>query len=169
MTSTLRLMAHNPGWRQEFEQSRSSLLQATEGWIAEIRHVGGTSFKDGVARPSIDMLAGITDLPALNDVCSLVEGLNYRRQITPAWCSDELCALLTKPRSGDESHAVLIVRHEAALWQRVVAMQTWLAERLQDRQQLENIKKDNFATGCSALENYQRAKDAFFATIEFKI
>lgn len=165
----IRLMEHNPQWAQEFEQARSSILQATEGWIVDIQHVGSTAIAGGVARPIVDLIAGMDDLQGINEAALLVEGLNYARLSSPDWCSEELSAFLQKPRSGDPSHTVLLMRRDSAAWERSLAIREHLQNNLLDWEQLQNLKKDNFATGCTALANYTAAKDEYFAELESRI
>ncbi len=169
MTQTVRLMSHNPMWRQDFQQARSMLFHATEGWLVDIEHVGGTSLDDGVAQPVIDMLAGIDDLRGLNHASELIEGLNYARLPSPDWCSDELTALLQKPRSGAVTHTVLVARRHGTTWNRMLAIRDWLQTHLGDWQLLQNVKKDNFADGCQAANRYLAAKTEFFAVLEQQI
>jgi len=169
MQETIRLMLHNPQWLQEFEQSRSSLLQATEGWLVDIQHIGSTSIPDGIARPVVDMMAGMTNLQGLNEVAELLSGLNYTRQAVADWCSDELCGMFHKPRVGEVTHTLLVVRHGGSNWKRAISIRQWLASHLADWQKLQNLKKDNLAVGCHALDNYRSAKDTFFSDIEVQI
>lgn len=159
---TLRLMAHNPQWTQEFDQSRSMLLHATEGWLTEIQHIGSTAVPDMVARPVIDMVAGIEDLQGLNEAAGLVEGLNYVREAAPVWCQDELAAWLQKPRSGERTHSLLIVRKQGPAWKRCLAIRDLLSQQLVIRQYLESLKRDHFQPGCDAEQRYDLAKASFF-------
>ena len=165
----LRLMSYNPQWRQEFEQTKSSVLQATEGWITDIEHIGSTALSDGIARPIVDVVAGISDMQGLNEAALLVEGLNYARVESPDWCSEELTACLQRPRSGEVTHTVLIVKHEGSAWSRALRIRSWLADHLADWQTLQSVKQDNFAAGCQALAKYSAAKDAFFEELETRI
>ena len=163
---SIRLMAHNPQWKQEFDQSRSTLLQATEGWFTDIQHIGSTAIPGIVAQPVIDMLAGMEDMQGLNEVAELVEGLNYSRQAAPVWCLDELAAWLQKPRSGEQTHSLLIVRRDGPAWQRCLAIREQLNENLVARQQLESLKRDHFQPGCAAEQQYEQAKAEFFAELQ---
>lgn len=162
----IRLMAHNEQWQQEFIQSRSMLLHATEGWLSDVRHVGSTALPNMVAQPVIDMIAAIQDLRGLNEAANLIEGLNYARVATPEWCQDELVAKLQKPRSGAATHMVLVVRDGSPTWQRVLALQTLLEGNLLERQNFENLKRDHFQPGCAAEQQYELAKASFFEELE---
>jgi len=159
-------MTHNPQWRQEFEQARSLILWATEGWVGDVQHIGSTALADGVAQPVIDLLAGLRDLRGLNEAAGLIEGLNYVRVASPDWSDDELTALLHKPRTGAPTHTVLLVRQSGPTWQRALAIRNWLAQHPQDWQQFQALKRAHFTAGCDALERYTTAKDQFFHALE---
>ncbi len=159
----IRLQPFQPTWKQEFEQTRSLLLWATEGWLTESLHIGGTRLDSTVTQPIVDVIAGMTDMRGLNDACSLVEGLNFRRVESPHWCEEELVARLFKPRVGSVTHSVLIVRHGGKTWNRVLAMQNWLDGNYVDAQRLQNVKLDA-ATLCGG--EYEFQKSLFFQEME---
>lgn len=160
-----RLMTYNPLWPQEFQQARSSILQATAGWLADVVHIGGTAVPGALSRPVVDMLAGINDLQALQEVCDLIEGLNYCRVETPAWCDDELCGMLLKPRLGEATHSVLVVRHEQELWQRATRTREQLKSDSAALEQLSQIKQEHYHASCSAPQHMEQAKDLFFSSL----
>jgi GrpB-like predicted nucleotidyltransferase (UPF0157 family) len=165
----IRLMEHNKLWKQEFNQARSMLFYATEGWLTDVRHIGGTALPDSIAQPVIDMIASIEDLSALNDAAGLVEGLNYKRIETPDWCAEELVALLQKPRLGEPTHTVLIVRTASSAWNRTLAILNHLNENIVERQTLESLKQENFQPGCAAEREYFQSKCHYFAALEQRI
>lgn len=162
-------MSYNPQWRQEFEQTKSSVLQAAQGWITNIQHIGSTALPDGIARPIVDCIAGLEDMQGLNEAASLVEGLNYIRIESPEWCSDELTALLQRPRTGEVTHTILLTRYNGEAWQRAIAIKDRFADNLVEWQSFQSTKQDNFSTGCQALNRYTVAKDNFFAELEGRI
>lgn len=166
---SIRLMAHNQQWKQEFDQSRSMLMYATEGWLTDVRHIGGTALSDSIAQPIIDMVACIEDMRGLNEAAGLIEGLNYKRIESPEWCADELVAMLQKPRIGPPTHAVLIVRAGGVAWKRSLAILDYLDNDVNERQKFENLKREHFQPGCSAEQRYMESKDDYFASIELEI
>jgi GrpB-like predicted nucleotidyltransferase (UPF0157 family) len=165
----IRLMKYNPLWVQEFEQSRSSILQATEGWVVDVQHIGSTFLKDGIAQPIVDLMAGLDDMRGLNEAAMLIEGLNFRRVETPEWCAAELSGLLLKPRFGEVTHTVLLLRRGGACWNRALAIRSRLESHLSDWQMLQNVKLENRALTCDAHSRYAVAKDLFFANLEDEI
>ncbi len=115
MDSTpIRLMHYDAHWRQEFEQTRSSVLQSCAGWVTAMEHIGGTAIPGLIARPIIDSLAGVDEAGALEPAALLVEGLNYRRIDSPAWASGAIT--LQKPRHGDPSHLVILMVRGCEAW-----------------------------------------------------
>ena len=166
---SVRLMETNSQWEQEFEQAKSMLLYATEGWLVEVQHIGSTAVAEVVAQPTIDMLAGMEDLRGLNEAAGLVEGLNYLRLAAPHWCEDEFVALLQKPRLGEPTHTVLITKLGGKAWQRALAIRDELRANLLERQSLDTCKRDNFGAGCQATADYAAAKNRYFAALESRI
>jgi GrpB-like predicted nucleotidyltransferase (UPF0157 family) len=161
----MRLMVHNEQWRQEFLQAKSMLLWSTEGWLSDVHHIGSTALEDIIAQPIIDTLAVMRDLQGLNEAAKLVEGINYARLAAPAWCQEELVAYLAKPRVGEPTHTVLIVKEGSPLCNRVLGVQARLANSLFDRQALETLKRDHFIPGCAADARYEAAKTEFFENL----
>ncbi|GAB5402114.1 MAG: GrpB family protein [Aureliella sp.] len=166
MSESLRLMQFNPAWKQEFEQARSSILQATDGWVADCQHVGATALEGSIAAPVIDLAAGLRELSRLNEVAALVEGLNYRRRETPSWCDEELVAYLEKPRSGQPTHSILIVALDGPAWVRMLQHRQQLSASEELKETLGTLKRKLYVTGCSAATNYESAKQAFFSKLD---
>ncbi|MFN3192119.1 MAG: GrpB family protein [Aureliella sp.] len=162
MAQSFRLMAYNPSWPQEYEQTRSSILQATEGWVVDTAHIGGTGIVGATSRPVIDVMIGVSDLQALNEVANLVEGLNFRREATPEWCDGELCAFLIKPRNAEATHTVLAVRHDGELWNQTKTLQSKLVEVEVLADELQQAKLDNYKADCNAEKRYEVAKTAYY-------
>ncbi len=166
MSEPLRLMQFNPAWKQEFEQARSSVLQATDGWIVDCQHVGATALEGSIAAPIVDLAAGLRDPSRLNEVAMLIEGLNYRRLETPSWCDDELVAYLEKPRSGLATHSVLVVAVDGPAWVRMLQHREQLASSEDLKGTLATLKRQLYVMGCSAASNYAIAKQAFFDKLD---
>jgi GrpB-like predicted nucleotidyltransferase (UPF0157 family) len=159
-----RLMYHSAQWSQEFEQTKSLLLWATEGWICDVVHIGSTALEDMIAQPTIDVIAGITSLSGLNEAAMLIEGLQYQRFPAPEWCDEELVAWFVRPWSGHPSHTVLVARFEGKIWQQCLQLKQQLIDQYLKRQELESLKRHHFEAQ-SSLETYQTAKHQFFQSL----
>jgi GrpB-like predicted nucleotidyltransferase (UPF0157 family) len=60
----VRVTAYDPRWPARFEEERASLADAIGGWaVGGIHHVGSTAVPGLDAKPIIDILVGVADLP----------------------------------------------------------------------------------------------------------
>lgn len=85
----VRLSHHDPRWKQEFEQMRSCVFDAAQGWVTAVEHVGSTYFPTIIARPSIDLVAGLVEGGNMLETADYLEGLNFQRLPLPKWISDK--------------------------------------------------------------------------------
>lgn len=61
----VRLEPHDPEWAARFEEERKLLLHALREWrIDDVHHVGSTAVRGLLAKPTIDILVGVADLPS---------------------------------------------------------------------------------------------------------
>jgi GrpB-like predicted nucleotidyltransferase (UPF0157 family) len=168
----VRLMYYDPRWRQEFEQTRSSILHSCVGWVTAVEHIGSTSIPGLVARPTIDVVAAAEDDEGLERAATLIEGLNYRRQPSPAWAVES--TVLVKPRhplpdQPDPTHLVLLVLRGSSLWTRVIRMRDYLQTNPETAIRFEEAKVAQWRSGEGALANYQARKGVFFSHLEDQI
>lgn len=166
MSESLRLMQFNPAWKQEFEQTRSSVLQACEGWVTDCLHIGATALVDTIAGPVVDLAAGLRDLSKMNEVAALIEGLNFRRVETPTWCDNELVACFEKPRTGLATHRVFLVSIEGPAWVRMLQHREQLLHSEPLRSALAELKQSHYRGGCTAAADYADAKRQFFDQLD---
>jgi GrpB-like predicted nucleotidyltransferase (UPF0157 family) len=172
MDDRVRLMHHDPRWRQEFEQTRSSILHSCAGWVTAVEHIGSTSISGLIARPTIDVIAAVDSVDGIEPAALLIEGLNFRRQQSPAWAPDAM--LLVKPRHApagqpDPTHCVLLVVHGSPIWNRVIRLRQWLRDHAETAIRFEEAKVARWRSGEGDLASYQADKALFFAHLEDQI
>ena len=165
----VRLMHYDPRWRQEFQQTRSSILHSCTGWVTAVEHVGSTAISGLIARPTIDVLAAVMDEDALMVAAELIEGLNFRIGDSPDWSSDSV--VLTKPRhwtvtQPDPTHRVWLVTQDSACWQRMIRMRDWLRTHKETAICFEEAKVARWRSGEGELAAYQSDKAVFFSHLE---
>lgn len=172
LMSVVRLMHYDPRWRQEFEQTRSSILSSTEGWVGAVEHIGSTAISGLIARPTIDVVAAVENAQSLDPASLLIEGLNFRRELSPDWAPDSIS--LTKPRHltpehPDPTHFVLLVVHDSPIWQRVLRIRDWLRSNAETAIRFEEAKVARWRCGAGDLASYQSDKAIFFSHLEDQI
>ena len=122
----IRLMHHDARWRQEFEQTRSSILQSCEGRVVAVEHIGSTAIGGLIARPIVDAVAVVADPVDLSDSAMLVEGLNFREVQRPEWTlsliGNTSVYLLEKPRHGETTHRVYVIGQGSRLLDQAIRL-----------------------------------------------
>ena len=165
----VRLMHYDPRWRQEFQQTKSSILQSCDGWVTAVEHVGSTAISGLIARPTIDVLAGVENEAALTMASQLIEGLNFRIHDSPAWSTETI--VLGKPRhlsnaQPDPTHCVWLVIYGSDSWLRMIRMRDWLREQKETAIRFEEAKVARWRSGEGELSAYESDKALFFAHLE---
>jgi GrpB-like predicted nucleotidyltransferase (UPF0157 family) len=168
----VRLMHYDPRWRQEFEQTRSSILHSCAGWVTGLEHIGSTAISGLIARPTIDAVAAVDNMDAMEPAALLMEGLNFRREASPVWASGAIT--LVKPRHSlegqlDPTHTVLLVVQGCVVWNRVIRIRDWLRSRAEVAIRFEEAKVARWRSGEGDLVSYQADKALFFAHLEDQI
>ncbi|MGI9471706.1 MAG: GrpB family protein [Rubripirellula sp.] len=167
--SQVRLMHYDPRWRQEFEQTRSSILHSCVGWVTAVEHVGSTAISGLIARPTVDVVAAVADTASMEAATDLIEGLNFRRDPNPDWTVDAV--VLTKPRhlsvaQPDPTHQVWLVLAASPLWHRLTRMRDWLRANAETAIRFEEAKVASWRSSEGDFAAYQSDKALFFAHLE---
>ncbi|WP_052031858.1 GrpB family protein [Novipirellula maiorica] len=162
----VRLMHFDPRWRQEFEQTRSSILLSCEGRVVDVVHIGSTSISGLIARPTIDVLAGVNDIAMMESAALLIEGLNYRRSETPDWAGAAI--MLSKPRyvtpdQPDPTHCVYLMQTSTPAWTQAVSIRDYLRQNAESALDFEEAKVRRWRSGEGDLQQYEADKAIFFA------
>lgn len=161
---TIRLMHYDPRWRQEFEQTKSGILQSCQGDVVDVQHIGSTAISGLIAQPIIDAVAAVADDAPLGDAALAIEGLYFRTLPTPGWACDSVW--LAKPRHGEVTHRVILTRPHTTLWRRVLAVRDALRENRERAIAFEETKVKLWKAGDGDADQYDRDKSLFFAHLE---
>lgn len=163
----IRLMHYDPRWRQEFEQTRSGVLDSCQGWVTAVEHIGSTAISGLIARPMIDLLAGVESDEAVAPATLALEGLYYRPVPSPAWAAGAVT--LDKPRHGEPTHRVFLMRRDSSAWRRAVQLRDWLRQHGETALWFEQAKVQRWRSGQGDPELYEADKRLFFAHLEDQI
>lgn len=78
MSEPIRLVPYDPGWPARFESERALLEGAIGRWApGGIHHVGSTAVPGLAAKPVIDILVGVADLPTSRSCFEPLAELDY--------------------------------------------------------------------------------------------
>lgn len=158
------LQEYDPSWLEAFTLERSRLLMLFPVKFADIQHIGSTAVPGLVAKPIIDILAGVESMAVAK---ALAEPLCRSGYITSAEFNKTLTdrQWFMRWANGHRTHHLHIVVHGSAPWN----------ERLYFRDKLR--AQPDLAVGYAALkfelaaqhindrEAYTHAKQAFIRSV----
>ncbi len=131
----LVIVNDGPFWVQEFEQMRSCLFDASQGFIHRIDHIGSTSVPGLVARPIVDLLAGVRSAEDMDRVDSLIIGLNYLPIAPPV--ADSSVRVYRRPRHGEVTHVVYLAKRDTPFFDSAL--------RLRDSLRLSPVRRSSYS------------------------
>lgn len=165
MAAMVRLMHYAASWPQEFEQTKSGILQSCAGDVVAVEHIGSTAIPGLIARPVIDIVACVRVGEVLDDAAERIEGLYFRRVDAPLWCRRDSIQM-QKPRHGEATHQVLLTTLTSRTFQRTLAVRDHLRRVPARAVDFEEAKVRGWKHLEGALDPYERDKAIFFAHLE---
>jgi GrpB-like predicted nucleotidyltransferase (UPF0157 family) len=157
-------MHYDPRWRQEFEQTKSGILQSCQGDVIDVQHVGSTAISGLIAQPIIDAIAAVAPDTPLEQAALAIQGLYFRQLDTPPWAKGSIW--LAKPRYGDITHRVALMRRDSTPWRRILAVRDTLRENPEKAIAFEETKVKLWKAGEGDSDQYDRDKALFFTHLE---
>jgi len=162
--STIRMMHYDPRWPQEFEQTKSGVLQSCQGDVIDVQHIGSTAIAGLIAQPIIDLVAAAANPMALASATVAIQGLYFRQLPSPAWAGESL--LFAKPRHGEVTHQLLLTLRDSPAWRRVLAVREALRQDRDRAFRFEEFKVRHWQAGEGEADQYERDKALFFSHLE---
>ena len=78
MSRTVKVVAHNLAWPEQFRAEAAQLAQVLEAEVIAIYHIGSTAIPGIKAKPIIDLLVEVRDIARIDDYDLAVTGLGYQ-------------------------------------------------------------------------------------------
>ncbi|QGJ71238.1 Hypothetical protein PBC10988_29420 [Planctomycetales bacterium 10988] len=164
MTEPLQLMQFNPEWAQQYEQAKSVLLHACEGYVNHYEHIGSTAIEGLSALPVIDLMAGVEDLNHVEKAMEYIEGSNYL-PIENQY-EKNVVYFFRKPRHGKLENTLRIVKLDSPEWNNTIRFRNWLQQHPEDAQRFATVKRKLLTYYQHQPDAYQQGKIPFFRHIE---
>jgi GrpB-like predicted nucleotidyltransferase (UPF0157 family) len=115
LVEPVALSAHDAGWAAAFERERARLVARLPGRFVDVRHVGSTAVPGLVAKPVIDILAGVPDFAGIEDVLRALQACGYAYVATAAPQAADRFWLFRHLR-GRRTHHLHVVVHGTTAW-----------------------------------------------------
>jgi len=158
----IRIDAYDPQWPARFEQERSAL----EGLLAPaitggIHHVGSTSVPGLDAKPIIDILVGVKDLPSAREYIEPLAKLDY---MYAPYRVEEM-VWFCKPRPAHRTHHLHLVPTGSPRFQAELAFRDYLRANPTLADEYAQLKHRLAAEFENDREAYTQAKQAFVQNV----
>jgi GrpB-like predicted nucleotidyltransferase (UPF0157 family) len=156
----IRLVEHDPGWTDAFAREVERIEARCPTRFVEVRHIGSTAVPGLIAKPVIDLLAGLRVPDELEAATSELVALGYLHLPGSAAQSPDRRWLL-RIEGGRRTHHLHLVVHGSRAWRERVAFREMLAHDAALRDRYAALKRelaDRFAHDRDA---YTAAKRPF--------
>jgi GrpB-like predicted nucleotidyltransferase (UPF0157 family) len=158
-------MHYDPRWSQEFEQIRSSILDACRGLVVAVEHIGSTAISGLIAQPIIDCIAATRSAADLEPAEELIEGL-FCRPRTDLPILDQGDRRLDKPRFGNSTHHIYLTVIDSPLWKRMLLVRDRLRADRELALKFEEAKVHRWECRSGHPIEYAEGKALLFGRLE---
>ena len=158
----IHLVAYDPIWPRRFQEERIQLERVLSPWLEGlIEHIGSTAVPGLTAKPVIDIMAGVRDLPSSIDARAALASLDYvyfpyRSDVMHWFC---------KPSPARRTHHLHLVPLGSALWMERLVFRDYLRSSPEAAADYASLKTSLAARYQLDREGYTDAKGAFVQSI----
>lgn len=155
----LHLVAHDPAWRERFQQVRDRILTASGEGLLGVFHVGSTAVEDLAAKPVVDVLAVFEGYDVASETAdALVAGEYDRQRDDPDW--------IVLSRTDGQSVVAHFRPRWADRWRDQLVFREFLRENPEARAEYERAKRRAAAEHPDDVGAYTEAKDETIRELE---
>jgi len=158
---TVKLVPHNPAWKQAFEQERLALRNAMGALACGIEHIGSTAVPDLAAKPVLDVLLGAPSLQRFTECGVLVEqaGYTFCREPELGWW------FFAKGPEISRTHHLHLCVYGSPFWNDHIRFRDHLRRDSIDRHAYEALKHSLAREYADDRPVYTEGKSEFILTI----
>ncbi len=152
------LAEYDPAWPPQFERERRLLSEVLAIWLTgPIEHIGSTAVPGLVAKPILDLMAGVESLEQSQPAIEAVAHLSYvyfpyRTEVMHWFC---------KPSPAIRTHHLHLVPVNSQLWMERLAFRDFLRQHPRVAAEYSELKRVLAARHRYDREAYTEAKEPF--------
>jgi GrpB-like predicted nucleotidyltransferase (UPF0157 family) len=158
----IELVPYSPEWPLRFA-SEAALIRAALGqWLAaDLEHIGSTAVPGLVAKPIIDIMGAVADLPSTRAAIAAAQRIGYRYF---PYKPDQM-HWFCKPSPQFRTHHLHLVPHQSSLWHDRLAFRDALRNDASLAAQYRDLKLELAAKHRSDREAYTDGKSSFVQAV----
>jgi GrpB-like predicted nucleotidyltransferase (UPF0157 family) len=158
----IEIADYDPAWPARFTVERALLAEALAPWIVgEIEHVGSTAVQGLCAKPVIDIMVPVADLPGSKPAIPAAERLGYHYWAYKAEVMHWFC----KPDEFVRTHHLHLIPAGSQLFRDRLAFRDALRNDAQLRAEYARLKRELATAHPHDREAYTQAKGPFVARV----
>lgn len=148
----LRLVDHDPAWREEFRRVRDRIRGAGGEGLLGVFHIGSTAVEDLAAKPVVDVLAVFQEYGDARETADalVAEGYDCQRD-DPDW--------IVLSRTEGQPVVVHLHPRSAETWREQLLFREYLRDRPAARTEYERAKRRAVAENPDDVAAYTEAKN----------
>lgn len=156
------LVAYDLAWPGAFEAERDRLAHVLSAWLAgPIEHIGSTAVPGLLAKPVIDIMAGVRDLPSSMSARAALEPLQY---VYFPYRADQM-HWFCKPSPARRTHHLHLVPVSSRLWEDRLLFRDYLRLTPRAGEEYAALKRELAARHRRDREAYTEGKSRFVETV----
>ncbi len=159
------LSEYDSQWPVLFEREKEKLLSVIGNLNPTIEHVGSTSVPDLLAKPIIDIMAGVPDFSCADDLVLKIQDLGYTYI---SRYEDEMPyrRFFKKPESNIVTHHIHMVEINSDFWIRHLLFRDYLRENQVTALKYADLKRQLAQKEWEDSNDYADAKSDFIRSVE---
>jgi GrpB-like predicted nucleotidyltransferase (UPF0157 family) len=158
----VRIVAYDAAWPARFELERATLQSAIGEWApGGIHHVGSTAVPGTAAKPIIDMLVGVLDLPTSVPCIQLLAPLGY---LYAPYRSEQM-HWFCKPHPSRRTHHLHLVPRDSPRFRDELLFRDELRKRRELAERYGTLKRRLAREYRRDRERYTQAKGEFILDV----
>jgi GrpB-like predicted nucleotidyltransferase (UPF0157 family) len=153
---------YDPTWHTKFELEKRVLITVLAPWlVGPIEHIGSTAVPGLPAKPVIDIMGAVRDLPSSKPTIEALRPLNYCYFAYKA----DLMHWFCKPSPFNRTHHLHLVPFESQVWRERLAFRDCLRSDATTRRAYRQLKLKLAAEFGNDREAYTEAKSEFIQAV----
>lgn len=156
----IEVVEYDPDWPGQFLIERDAIRLAVGSEAAVIEHVGSTAIAGAKAKPTIDIMVGVSNLTVDNRVVSILAGLGYKH-----FGEFGIPGRHFFRKGSPPTHHLHWVVQDGDFWQRQLLFRDFMRRHPEELRKYENLKSELAAELRHERSKYTSAKTEFITGV----
>ena len=135
----VQLKKYNPKWKELFEKESELILSVSTNLLEEVQHIGSTAIPGIIAKPIIDILAGINSLANIEKLVEKLEPIGYVYRGEQGIPDRHL---FVKGGKDFRTHHLHVVEKEHQEWSKHILFRNYLLKHPEEVKAYSKLKQE---------------------------